>query len=366
MPVYVSKDSVDIREKIGQIKSDAGMAGNAVLRAETPQEQQRLIGHGRRNLIVNGDMSVWQRGTSFTGADADQYYSADRYSVSFFDDVSTRSVTRSTTAPRGFAYSMELNSGLEQMYPSTTVELPASGNPGVFGMGKEFTFSMYSDSTNAPDAFFIFRNGCHVGTNQVVASELGQRMHCIEEDSGNGFKRYSYTFTIKDVPHADNICLTIAPRFYETSGTFRITGYQLEEGSTATSFEHKLAGEEMALCRRYYMRINSIGGASRVAISGNYSGTTQYSTLFFSTPMRVSPAIGYNSLQYIYFEPFNAGQQSVLSLASNTHTKDANGDITAATVLTTVTNGTSQGGNVLLRGTAGVDYIDFDSEIPSQ
>ena len=365
MPVYVNKDSVDVREKLGEIKS-GGIAGNAILRAETPQEQQRLIGHGRRNLIINGDMSVWQRGTSFTGAAADQSYTADRYSVSFFDDVSTRSVARSTTAPRGFAYSMELSSGLEQMYPSTTVELPASGNPGVFGKGKEFTFSIYSDSTNAPDAFFLFRQGCHDGTNQVVLNELGQRMHCIEEDSGNGFKRYSYTFTIQDVPHSSNICLTIAPRLYETTGTYRITGYQLEEGSTATSFEHKLVGEELALCQRYYMRLNSIGGASRVAVSGNYSGTNQYSTIFFSTPMRVNPAIGYNSLQYIYFEAFNGGQQSVLSLGANTHTKDADGNVTAVTLLSTVSTGTSQGGNLLLRGSSGVDYVDFDAEIPSQ
>ena len=366
MPVYVNKDSVDIRQKLGEIKSDAGMAGNSVLRAETPQEQQRLIGHGRRNLIVNGDMSVWQRGTSFTGANADQYYTADRFAVSFFDDVSTRSVSRSTTAPRGFAYSMELNSGLQQLYPSTTVELPASGNPGVFGMGKEFTFSMYSDSTNAPDAFFIFRNGCHLGTNQVVASELGQRMHCIEEDSGNGFKRYSYTFTIKDVPHADNICFTVAPRFYETSGTFRITGYQLEEGSTATSFEYKLAGEELALCQRYYHRITNNFAVNQNLCTGVVADSDDvFGVIDMPVTMRTAPSVLASApASFRVTTVFGSGSsqncsQLMLGYDGQTH----------VTIKARGNGGGFTAGQAKLIGfneTVGLAYIAFDAEIPSQ
>jgi hypothetical protein len=36
--------------------------------------------------------------------------------------------------------------------------------------------------------------------------------------------------------------------------TFYITGVQLEKGSTATSFDYRPYGTELALCRRYYFK----------------------------------------------------------------------------------------------------------------
>ena len=55
-----------------------------------------------RNKIINGDMSFWQRGTSFSGS---TQYTADRYVV----NGSTGTVTRDTDVPtgRGFTYSMK-------------------------------------------------------------------------------------------------------------------------------------------------------------------------------------------------------------------------------------------------------------------
>jgi hypothetical protein len=42
------------------------------------------------------------------------------------------------------------------------------------------------------------------------------------------------------------------------NATFRITGVQLEKGSTATSFDVRDYGRELILCQRYYERINDI------------------------------------------------------------------------------------------------------------
>jgi hypothetical protein len=52
--------------------------------------------------------------------------------------------------------------------------------------------------------------------------------------------------------------------------TFYITGVQLEKGSTATSFDYRPYGTELALCQRYYEKSFAIGTAPSVA---NFAGS---------------------------------------------------------------------------------------------
>ena len=61
-----------------------------------------------RNLIINGDMSIAQRGTSATGKTADGYYTTDRWNHSI--NLGTWSITQATDIPtgQGFAKSHKM------------------------------------------------------------------------------------------------------------------------------------------------------------------------------------------------------------------------------------------------------------------
>ena len=66
--------------------------------------------------------------------------------------------------------------------------------------------------------------------------------------------------------------------------TFYITGVQLEKGSTATSFDYRSYGTELALCQRYYQLASSIVGA------GN-STTQVAASVPFQVQMRGTPTL---------------------------------------------------------------------------
>ena len=68
-----------------------------------------------------------------------------------------------------------------------------------------------------------------------------------------------------------------------TSGaTFYITGVQLEKGTTATSFDYRPYGTELALCQRYYQQACSV-----VTATGQY-----LNHLRLPVSMRVGPTVG--------------------------------------------------------------------------
>ena len=72
--------------------------------------------------------------------------------------------------------------------------------------------------------------------------------------------------------------------------TFYITGVQLEKGSTATSFDYRPYGPELALCQRYYCRFNaSSGGGGLISIGWAVSTTATAFSIAFPVTMRTPP-----------------------------------------------------------------------------
>jgi hypothetical protein len=72
--------------------------------------------------------------------------------------------------------------------------------------------------------------------------------------------------------------------------TFYITGVQLEVGSTATSFDYRPYGTELALCQRYYQQVGSSAASS--ALFSSYGANTNAVNWQFKVTMRTTPTIG--------------------------------------------------------------------------
>ena len=83
-----------------------------------------------------------------------------------------------------------------------------------------------------------------------------------------------------------NLSVTGATSVVGTSGaTFYITGVQLEVGSTATNFDYRPYGTELALCQRYYEKsVGAIGGSAGSTITGRCQW-------FYKVEKRATPTI---------------------------------------------------------------------------
>jgi hypothetical protein len=75
------------------------------------------------------------------------------------------------------------------------------------------------------------------------------------------------------------------------NATWQITGVQLEKGSTATSFDYRPFGTELALCQRYYWPLRGTAATPSFLARNNAGGAGQGPALSlkFPQPMRTAP-----------------------------------------------------------------------------
>jgi hypothetical protein len=114
---------------------------------------------------------------------------------------------------------------------------------------------------------------------------------------------------------ADYRSATGATSVVGTNGaTFYITGVQLEVGSTATSFDYRPYGTELALCQRYFYKPNSAVNGSFSVYSGySAAGGTFGHTYFYPVAMRATPSVSVIGT----FTVSNCAQPSFLPAAAD-------------------------------------------------
>ena len=100
----------------------------------------------------------------------------------------------------------------------------------------------------------------------------------------------TYSGTAGSWASAGYFSATGATSVVGTNGaTFYITGVQLEVGSSATGFEYRQYGQELALCQRYYYQ-NSTGAGDIIFYSTYIGGAgNNYHTIVHPVVMRTAP-----------------------------------------------------------------------------
>ena len=286
MTVRVNKSAFNIREKLSELERPIGVKGNELMRAETAQDARDFVSAGRKNLVINGDMRIAQRGTSATISGAADDFVVDRFYLGSGGGFSWNSavVSQSTTAPDGFNCSLKVDVG--------STSTPTGGHNAVIlqkieaqnlqslaygtAAAKTCTLSFWVRS-NKTGTYCLQIIQEDAGSNYVMyeytidsvntwekktITIVGNTSGSISNDNGQGLQ-ISWHLAVGSNDHvatqstwsgsvgyratANQVNL-----FDNASNEWYLTGVQLEVGKNATEFEHRSYGEELALCQRYF------------------------------------------------------------------------------------------------------------------
>ena len=316
-----------------------------------------------RNKVINGAMTISQRGTSFS-VNASPAYTLDRFKVangsSWDFDTTT---TQETAGPDGFRKSLKIT-------PDAT-DTPTGGENGVidyFIEGQDcqdfkFGTSGAYDITVSFYAKTASQNNGHQYTIQAWHKNSGNTQYDINKafTVTSSWQRFTVTFpgnTSQNILFDNNWgvrltwvlsagpddvgaerstwatgglykAVTGQSNFMDnTSNEFHLTGVQLEVGSSATPFQHLSFADELARCQRYFCKTYNAtiapgtdGGSTAAAKQGTIFTYRQrdnnYTAFSFSHPveMRAVPTLT------TYSHDGTAGKftNSTTNMSSNTN-----------------------------------------------
>ena len=280
---------------------------------------------GARNLVINGAMQVAQRGT-VTGL-TNGYGGPDRF---LFGRSGAAAVTFSqdTSVPSGQGFSNSFKIDV-----TTADSSLAAGDYAFFqhkveaqnlqhllygtSEAKRVTLQFWVKSAKtgvhivelmAHDAAYYNNQSYTIASantwQKVTMTFDGYQSGAINNDNGIGFaiswwlaagSTYAGGTLSSNTWHNTqaNRAVGQVNVMDSTSNNFYITGVQLEVGDSASDFEHRSFGDELARCQRYYAVIadGSEAAPSTIAMGSMYNSSNVYGALKLATEMRTGPTL---------------------------------------------------------------------------
>ena len=304
---------------------------------ELVQFSRGASGGGSKNLIINGSMQVAQRGTSFASLTTSQYtldrwYAKESGSVVF-------TVTQETDGPDGLGKNLKINVDtanaslsagdfftLEHLFEGQNLQALKKGTANALPVTLSFwvksnvtgtficEFDDNDNSRNINKSYTVNSSGTweyktitfEGDTSGALDNDAVSYARIIWWlDAGSNFRGGTLATSWESTNNVDRVDGGV--NFANTvNNYFQITGVQLEVNDTATDFEHRSFGDELARCQRYYYRYqyNGTGAHAYVVPMAQYDLDDAMGVLVTPVPMRTTPTLTYSGT----FMRYNGGQ----------------------------------------------------------
>jgi hypothetical protein len=312
-----------------------------------------------KNKIINGDMRVWQRGTTFSNP-FNGAYTADRFIITHDGTGATRTISQQTftpgTAPvAGYEGAFFYRYAVSVAGTSNTYNFVNNRIEDVRAFaGTTVTVSFWAKADAARSVTIQGAQNFGTGGSSTVG------LSGFSNSVTTSWQRFTGQMTIpsisgKTIGTSSYLELEFNLPF-NTTFSIDIWGVQMEQGSTATAFQTSTGTiqGELAACQRYYYRISDDTGLS-ISNGCIYQGTAAYSILQFPVQMRVAPTLAASV----------AGVAVVYALnTSYTGTANAFGEINTKAARWVVTiSGATFGNGCWMQFNGTSKYIEASAEL---
>jgi hypothetical protein len=268
------------------IKNAASASNNIVLDASgnaTFAGTAAMASSFLRNRIINGNMAVRQRGTSFTATAGTAIYTADRWIV-FAGGATCGVATPSDLGLAGFPTGLLASGATGNTVLNFAQRIESVNILDLANQTVTISGWLFSTATVTPTLSLATPNAVDNYSSETAVGSVP----ALPSVPANTWTRFAVSVAL---PAAAANGLQVAVAWGATgAGVNRfLTGVQLEVGTVATPFERRQFGQELALCQRYYQ-------TGRAAVYGVTTGSGSYSpdligTANFNTTMRAAPTI---------------------------------------------------------------------------
>ena len=281
-----------------------------------------------RNLLINGDFSVWQRGVSFSIAAPT--YTADRWNV-YGASTSVIAITREsfnvgqtdvTDNPK-YIFRMsnvpDADSTWMQMYQRIEDVTQFSNT--------QLTISFWIRTNNATNNYywqFVQRFGS--GGSTAVQTNTSTF------NTTTSWVKHTLTVTVpsisgKTIGSGNNLEVHFLNNSTTGNDTYiDFANIQVEKGSIATPFERRSYGEELARCQRYYYLAAS-GASKALGLGVNYTASEMHCAITYPVTMRTTPTLDVASGNNYYEFIRNGSADWVDDFTLGNRTTDKIGEI---------------------------------------
>ncbi len=315
-----------------------------------------------RNLITNGDFSVWQRGTSHS---TDGYGSADRFSIgasgatlSLGQQTHTLGQTDVPGNPKYFAR-FDVTTGNDNCKLQTKIEGVATTS------SREVTLSFYAKGTNPGGGFITVFTDQNFGTGGSPSSAVTDTITSALAVT-TSWQRFTYTFTPSSISgktlgtNDDDFFEIFLGQGSDTSTDawqLDISNVQLEFGDTATEFEYVTPADQLARCQRYFERLTI--PAVQEFTSGLCRSTTNCLGFISYSTKRDTPSATFSGTGTDWEVRHGGGTTTAV-----TNIISGQMSLTRADIDATVAAGLTAGAIGMIRPVSGTDAtIDIDAEL---
>ena len=296
-----------------------------------------LLGNAQPNPIINGNMDIWQRGTTF--AVTSSLYTADRWQWFRSTTSAAATISRSTNVPTVaqagilFNYSLEVDvttaDAVVDAGDSVALRHAIEGYNWRQFAQRQFTVSFWvmsskagihclaaADEVGSPNYIYVGEytiNSANTWEYKSVTFSASPSAGTWNYTEGAGIALYFGLMAGSNYQQAAGSWIDNAAAFRHatssqvnvmdsTANFFRITGVKMEHGSVATPIQFVPFEMELMRCQRYYQKsfLYGTAPAQNVGFStgeeyiiANKAGAVSQSShrIRFRSPMRSSPTL---------------------------------------------------------------------------